>query len=339
MRSVEQTVAPLGLAIVGPTASGKTSLACELASSRADVEAVSVDSMAVYRGMDIGTAKPSAAERSLVAWHMVDVLDPSEELSVSSFQRLATGVLDDIYARGHVAVLVGGTGLYLRALLDGLQIPGCWPQIAATLEEESLAPGGLGELYERLERLDPVTAAKIEPNNRRRLVRALEVTIGSGAPFSSHGSGLERYGRISYTILGVRYPPSEQKARIEQRFAKQMEQGFLEEVETLLQRREGLSRTARQALGYRELIEHVSGSCDIEEAVARALQRTREFARRQWRWFRRDPRVRWLDPNNDLLGEAARAADEVIASREGRGSAAELCQQLLVSRGRGSVLG
>ncbi len=315
MTSEAGAVPPARIALVGPTASGKTALASRLADLRPVVEAVSIDSMAAYREMDIGTAKPTHEERSVVAWHMVDVLDPSEELSVSAFQRSAKAVLDAIERKGHVPLLVGGAGLYLRAVMEDLRIPGRWPEISESLERESLERGGIAQLYERLVNVDPLAARRIHPGNRRRLVRALEVTIGSGKPFSSYGPGLARYPRCRYRILGLRYPPGEQEAAIERRLAMQMKEGFLDEVRRLLARPQGLSRTARQALGYKELIACLSGSCDLEDATRMALSGMRELSRRQWRWFRRDPRVRWLDPRDDPLYEAARVVDEITAVR------------------------
>ncbi len=315
MKAGDRASSAVRLALVGPTASGKTSLACRLAELRPVIEAVSVDSMAVYREMDIGTAKPTALERSMVPWHMVDLLDPSEELSAGAFQRSAQMVVDDIELRCRVPMLVGGTGLYLRAVIDDLRMPGRWPEIAEPLERDSLGPGGMERLYKRLEELDPLAAQRIHPGNRRRLVRALEVAIGSGIPFSAYGPGLERYPRSRYRILGIRYPPGEQEEAIERRLAMQMQRGFLDEVRSLLARPRGLSRTARQALGYKEMMAYLAGSCDLAEATARALSGMRELARRQWRWFRRDPRVRWLDPRDDPIAAAVQVVDEIAAAR------------------------
>jgi tRNA dimethylallyltransferase len=267
--------------------------------------------MAVYRGMDIGTAKPSAAVRARVPVHLVDLVDPWEEFTVRDYQLAARQVLADITGRGHTALLVGGTGLYLRSVTDDLNFPGRYLEVAADLEaglDAAGPPGSEGErnelarLHRRLEETDPGAAARIAPTNRRRLVRALEVTIGSGRPFSSFGPGLERYPSSPVTVLGLDRDPTELDARIAARFDRLMERGLLEEVRRLAARKEGLSRTARQALGYRELLAHLDGTVDLEGAVAEAVRRTRTFARRQRSWFRRDPRIVWMDPDGDLAG-------------------------------------
>ncbi len=297
------------VALVGPTASGKSALALALARSRAGVELVSVDSMGVYRGMDIGTAKASPAERAEVPVHLLDLADPAEEFTVVRFQAEARAALAGIEARGHRALLVGGTGLYLRAVVDDLELPGRWPEVAAALEVEAGAPGGLAALHDRLARLDPVAAGRIEPGNRRRLVRALEVTVGSGRPFSSYGPGLTAYPPSRFLLLGIPYDRALHDEAVSARFRSLLEAGLVEEVRALAGRPGGLSRTARQALGYRELLAHVEEGVPLEEAVEEAVRRTRAFARRQWAWFRRDPRIRWLDPAGDLGAQLALAWD------------------------------
>lgn len=290
---------PAHLALVGTTASGKSALAIELARSAGDVEIVSVDSMQVYRRMDIGTAKATKTEQAEVPHHLLDVVEPYEEFSVSDFQRHAASAIDDIEARGHRALLVGGTGLHLRAVVDGLDIPGRWPEIRTALEAEAGArvEGASSEgLYSRLQALDPVAAGRIEPGNTRRIVRALEVTEGSGRPFSSYGPGLDTYPPTRFRMIGLRRERVDTDRRIHQRLQAQMAAGFLDEVRRLAAEPLGLSRTARQALGYRELLAHVEDGVDLEEAVAETERRTRAFARRQESWFRRDPRIEWVDP-------------------------------------------
>jgi tRNA dimethylallyltransferase len=286
------------LALVGPTASGKTALALELARRRQDAEIVSVDSMAVYRRMDIGTAKPSVAERSGIRVHMIDLVEPSEDFTVTHYQSAAKRVIGEIEARGHSALLVGGTGLYLRSLTDQLAMPGRWPTVAADLDAEADRVGPEA-LHARLVELDSVAAARIEPANRRRVVRALEVTIGSGSPFSSFGPGLASYPPSSIAQVGIRYQPGIHDERVERRFAELLDEGFLDEVRALAAEPEGLSRTARQAIGYRELLDHVENGAPFDQAVQLAVQRTRVFARRQWSWFKRDPRIDWLDPHTE----------------------------------------
>ncbi len=270
------------------------------------IELVSVDSMQVYVGMDVGTAKPSAAERAEVPHHLLDLADPSEQFTVTRFQAAAEAAIAGIEARGHRALLVGGTGLYLQAVVDRLSVPGQWPRVRAELEDEAAALGGEAgspdaapALHRRLAEADPAAAARIEPGNLRRIVRALEVTLGSGRPFSSFGPGIDAYPPTRFRMAGVWLPRGVVNARIEARLTEQMDAGFLDEVATLAAReakREcgGLSRTARQALGYRELLGHLAGKSTLDEAVEETVRRTRAFARRQRAWFRRDPRITWL---------------------------------------------
>ena len=283
--------------LAGSTASGKSGLALEVARRLGDVEVVSADSMQVYRGMDVGTAKATPVEQSEVPHHLLDVAEPEEDYSVARFQADVADVIAGIEGRGRRALVVGGTGLYVQAVVDGLALPGEWPELKAELERHPAQ-----ELYRRLTKLDPVAASRIEPGNARRLVRALEVTLGSGRPFSSFGPGLGAYPPSPrFRLAGVWLPRPVLADRIESRYRQQLAAGFLEEVRALQSR---MSRTARQALGYKELLAHLAGDCTLEEAVAAAVSRTREFARRQRAWFRRDPRITWLgSPGNpvDLL--------------------------------------
>jgi tRNA dimethylallyltransferase len=290
------------IALVGTTASGKSSLALAAARARPDLEIVSVDSMQVYRGMDIGTAKPTPAERAEVRHHLLDVADPSEDYAVARFQSDAREAIAAIEGRGGRALLVGGTGLYLRAVVDDLTIPGRWPHLRAELEAEA-ATAGAEALHRRLETLDPLAASRMEPTNARRVVRALEVTLGSGRPFSSFGPGLGRHRDTAVVLVGIALPPDVVAERIVRRYEAQLAAGFVDEVRALAGRPAGLSRTARQALGYKELLAHLAGELSLDEAVDLAVRRTRRFARRQRAWFRRDPRIRWIDPDENLLLE------------------------------------
>ncbi|MEA2826882.1 MAG: tRNA dimethylallyltransferase [Actinomycetota bacterium] len=309
------------LALVGPTASGKSALALEVARHLPGVELVSVDSMQVYRGMDIGTAKPTSAERDEIPHHLLDRAEPTEDFSVARFQAEAEDAIAAIEARGHRALLVGGTGLYLQAVVDGLRLPGQWPDVRAGLEAELEADdadgaereaSAVGAMHRRLADADPVAAARIEPGNARRIVRALEVTLGSGRPFSSFGPGLDAYPRSTrFRLAGVWLPRDVLNRRIEERYGAQLADGFLDEVRALP---DGLSRTARQALGYRELLDHLHGKTTLADAVDEAVRRTRAFARRQRSWFRRDPRITWLATSGKpidllpaLLGDWARS--------------------------------
>jgi len=259
-----------------------------------DIELVSVDSMQVYRGMDIGTAKPTPAEQAAVPCHLIDLADPSEDFSLARFQAVAAEVLAGIEARGRRALLVGGTGLYLQAVIDGLTLPGQWPEVRARLEAQAATPAGVGALHRRLCDADPIAAARIEASNGRRIVRALEVTLGSGRRFSSFGPGLGAYPSSRFRLAGIWMPRQVVADRIAHRYVDQLASGFVAEVEALAARADGLSRTARQALGYRELLEHVAGRSTLDDAIDLAMRRTARFARRQRAWFRRDPRITWM---------------------------------------------
>ncbi|HXW38089.1 MAG TPA: tRNA dimethylallyltransferase, partial [Acidimicrobiales bacterium] len=224
--------------------------------------------------------------------------------SVRAFQREATSALERITTRSHHALLVGGTGLYLRAVTDGLQFPGRFPDVAARLADELESAGppgsesrrqGVAGLHRRLGLLDARAAGRMEPTNERRVLRALEVSIGAGRPFSSFGPGLERYPATAVAFVGIRPDIGALDRCIRERLERQMDSGFLEEVRSLAARPRGLSATARQALGYRELLTHVEEDVPLREALAEAQRRTRAFARRQWAWFRRDPRIEWVD--------------------------------------------
>ncbi len=282
------------VALVGVTASGKSALALDLAVRRGDCEIVSVDSMCVYRGMDIGTSKPDAAARRAVPHHLLDLVDPDEEFTLTEFQLAARAALADIERRGKHALLVGGTGLYLRSVVDDLNIPGRYPEVAASLEAElDAGRAGPADLHARLAELDPDGAARIEPANRRRVVRALEVTLGAGRPFSEFGPGLEAYPASGIPQVGLAVGAEETERRITERFSSMVATGLVEEVRALASRPGGISRTARQALGYREVLAHVEDGLPLGDCLEEAVRRTRQFARRQASWFRRDPRITW----------------------------------------------
>ena len=258
-------------------------------------EIVSIDSMQVYRGMDIGTAKPSAHEQRRVPHHLIDLCEPSEEMSIVEFTAAYDRAVADIMSRGKVPLLVGGTGLYLRAVVDRLTPPPQYPEVVADLEQEP----DTAALHNRLVGLDPLAASKMEPTNRRRVVRALSVTIGSGKPFSSFGPGLDTYQPVDVMLIGIDVERPLLDRRIDERYAAQLDSGFLDEVATMLACPGGPSRTASQALGYKELAMHLSGELSLQEGVDLASKRTRKFARRQQRWFRRDPRIEWLHHAGD----------------------------------------
>jgi tRNA dimethylallyltransferase len=261
---------------------------------------IAVDAMQVYRGMDIGTAKPSVADQSEVPHHCVDLVDPSERFTVAEFKVKAAAARDAARRAGAPALLVAGTGLYLTAVIDDLQLPGEWPDVRAQLQAEP----DVATLFARLQELDPLAASRCEPTNRRRIERALEVTLGSGQPFSSFGPGTSAYPPSDVPQIGILWLRETLSKRIEQRVHSMMSAGLLAEVKILAERYD-LSREARQALGYKELLEHLSGRISLDEAVAQIVLHTRQFAVRQERWFRRDPRIEWVTVHEDPVAEVA----------------------------------
>jgi tRNA dimethylallyltransferase len=281
--------APL-LALVGPTASGKTDAALELA-ERLGAEIVSVDSMLVYRGMDVGTAKPTSSQRARVRHHLLDVVDPSEPFSVARYQELGREALMGI--RGP-ALLSGGTVLYLRAVVDDLEFPGTDPALRAALEAEAEHVGAV-RMYRRLVESDPAAAAKIDATNVRRTVRALEVAELTGRPFSSFAAAWGRYEPGRVRAAGIAVPRAALAARIEARVRAMLSAGLLEEVRGLVRRGLGGWLTASQAIGYAEFARHVAGEMTLDEAVTGTVRRTKALARRQMAFLRRDPRIRWFD--------------------------------------------
>jgi tRNA dimethylallyltransferase len=284
------------VALVGSTASGKSTVAMAVATAVEGVQLVSVDSMQVYRGMDIGTDKPTPGERALVRHHCLDLAEPRDEFTVADFRRAHDAALLEVGAAGGRALLVGGTGLYHRVVIDDFDLPGRWPDIRAELLADEP-----GDLHARLIGLDPLAASKIDPSNTRRLVRAIEVCIGSGRPFSSFGPGVDAYPPSEVVQIGLRRPRPLIAELVERRVRRMIECGLVDEVRTLLPA--GFSRTAGQALGYKEIVEHLEGRISEDEAIETIITRTRRFAARQERWFRRDPRVRWVDVEDDPVAE------------------------------------
>ncbi len=276
--------------ILGPTASGKSDVAMHVAQVVRDAEIIAVDAMMVYRGMDIGTGKPTTADQNQVPHHCLDLQDASERFTVADFQQHANEALTSIASRDGHALLVAGTGMYLQAVIDGFTLPGEFPEIRAELESLPVE-----ELFGRLSAVDPEAAAKIEPTNSRRLVRALEVCLGSGRRFSSFGPGANVYPPTEFRQVGILWPRPELAQRIEIRVHSMIEAGWVDEVRKLLAMPAPLSLTARQALGYKELISHLEGHMSLDHAVAETILRTRQFAVRQERWFRRDPRIDWVN--------------------------------------------
>ena len=287
--------------VLGPTASGKSDVAMAAALAAGGTHIVACDAMQVYRGMDIGTAKPTAADRAAVPHHGLDLCAPSERYTVARYVEDIESARRDITAAGARELVVGGTGLYLTAVVDGLTMPGEWPGIRESLE----ADPDTAAMHARLAGLDPVAAARIEPTNRRRIVRALEVCIGSGVPFSSFGDGVAAHPDNGTVFVGIRWQRAALRERIARRVRFMVEAGLVDEVRGLVSSPGGLSATAAQALGYKEVIDHLEGRSSLEEAVQEVILRTQQFAVRQERWFRRDPRITWVDVDDDPVAKVA----------------------------------
>ncbi len=304
MDNDERDAAPPVIAVVGPTGSGKSDLAVSLALAL-DGEVINADSMQFYRGMDIGTAKISMAERRGVPHHLLDILDVTEEASVADFQQLARDAIKDIHSRGKRAILVGGSGLYVRAALDVLEFPGTDPTVRARLEAD-LATLGPGVLRERLHAVDPVSANRL--GDERRMVRALEVHELTGRPFSSFMPTRE-YHRPAVQI-GLAVDREQLRTRLADRVHHMVAAGLLEEVRRLdaAGLREG--RTAPRALGYAQFLRVLDGTSTVSLAADETIVATRQFARRQLTWFRADPRISWVDWQDPaLLAKAVQLAN------------------------------
>jgi tRNA dimethylallyltransferase len=297
------------LALVGPTAAGKTALALQLAPALG-AEIISADAMLVYRGMDIGTAKPTPEERARVRHHLVDVVDPGEEFSVARFQPMARDAIADVLSRGRSPLLVGGSGLYFHGVVDEFIFPPTDQGVRHRLEGEAAAVG-LPALYQRLMDQDPAAAARVQPANLRRIVRALEVMELTGRRFSSFRGAMDQpVSRYRLRVIGLDPGQELLRARVAERVAAMAEAGLVEEVRRLAGR--PLSRTARQALGYKELLDALEAGTPPDAALDAVVARTRNYARRQLAWFRRDPRVRWgtLPPGPELAAWAMRVFTE-----------------------------
>jgi tRNA dimethylallyltransferase len=289
------------IAVVGPTAAGKSGLSLRLARSLGG-EIVNADSMQLYRGMDIGTAKLPPAQRDGVPHHLLDIWEITRTASVSEYQRLARRAIEDIHARGRIPIVVGGSGLYVRAVLDNLDFPGTDPGLRDRLEGE-LAEVGPAALHGRLARLDPAAAAAILPGNGRRIVRALEVLELSG------------YQSVYDVVVhvGVRVPRPQLDERIASRVAGMWRAGFVAEVRGLAEAGLRDGRTASRALGYAQVLRFLAGEWSQEQAAAQTVQATQRFARRQESWFRRDPRITWLD-GADAAADGADLAGRALAT-------------------------
>jgi len=304
--------APL-LAIVGPTATGKTDVSV-IAAQKLGAEIISADSMLVYRHMDIGTAKPTIDERGGVAHHMIDVADPDEEYNVAIYSKQVDDIWEDILKRRKLPLLVGGTGLYVKAVVDGYSFSeaGMDPELRLRLQKECEAIGR-NALHERLGQIDPQTASRLHANDVKRVIRALEVYYLTGQTISA-SSGSRCQDREGLMIFGLVMDRVELYARIEKRVDRMIDHGLVDEVRGLLERGYSEKLTSMQGLGYKEIILYLSGIITLEEAVELLKKRTRNFAKRQLTWFRRDHRIRWIDVNGR---EPSDVAAEITSEVEG----------------------
>ena len=293
------------VSIVGPTASGKTGLGIAIARRLAEAgeraEIVNADAYQMYRGMDIGTAKPTAEEQAAVPHHLIDIIDPEDTMSVARFQQLARETIADLQSRGIRPILVGGSGLYARAAIDDITFPGTDPDVRTRLEEREKTEGA-GALFDELRAKDPEAAARMDPRNPRRTIRALEVIELTGKPYSA---SLPRYRYVIPSVqIGLDLDRPDLDHRIDLRTKQMYDDGFIEEVERL---RPHLGATAVRALGYQQIIDLLDGICDVNDAFADIAQKTKRLARKQMGWFGRDPRIHWLQALNPKLVDNAMA--------------------------------
>jgi tRNA dimethylallyltransferase len=303
------------IAVVGPTATGKTALAVALARA-IDGEVVGADSRQVYRHMDIGTAKPTAAERALAPHHLLDVVDPDEPFSLAQYQELAILALEDIWARGRQPLLVGGSGQYVWALLEGWTVPRLPPQreLRRSLEERAAAEGAEA-LHRELAQVDPQAAARIDARNVRRVIRALEVYQATGRPISFWQE--KAPPSWDTLIVGLTGPRDELYRRIDARVDAMMAAGLVDEVRDLLAMGYSPELPSMSGIGYREVCQHLAGELDLPAAVAHIKTATHRLARQQSTWFRGDaPRIRWIDVSlGDSFQEAARIVELELERR------------------------
>jgi len=282
---------PKLVVIVGPTAVGKTKVALTLA-ERLGGEIISADSMQVYKGMDIGTAKPTLEDQGRIEHHLISIIEPSQAFSVAQYQAMARSAIATVQKKGKLPLLVGGSGLYVRAVVDDFFFP--LDAKSDSLRNHLQMLASQRSLYEELKRLDPRAADKIDPRNTRRVIRALEVTLLTNTPFSQFQTG---WGKSIYNLkmYGLKAPREKLYARIEERIDDMLKQGLLEEVQTLISRGIPGSSTALQAIGYRQMVEYLQGARSWEETVGLIKKKSRWFAKRQLTWFRADSRIKWVD--------------------------------------------
>ena len=289
---------PIVLALVGPTGSGKTSTAIQLC-KKLNAEIVSMDSMQIYRGMDIGTAKPTKDELSQAPHHMIDVADPAELFTVSMYREMAFKVIDDIIARGKIPMLVGGTGLYLQAISYEMSLGenGADNDLRKELNRIAEEPDGPMKLHNRLRLVDPQSAEKLHPNDIRRVIRALEIYETSGKAKSERTDEQRKEGPYRVLVYGLSLPREEMYAKINRRVDEMMNLGLVDEVKALLLQGIKPSKDggSMQAIGYKEIVSALNGEISLDQAVHLIKQGSRRYAKRQWTWFRHDHRTKWYD--------------------------------------------
>lgn len=294
----EYRLKPTILALVGPTGSGKTKTAIAI-SKALNAEIISMDSMQIYRGMDIGTAKPTAEEMAAAPHHMIDVCDPDQIFTVSMYREMACKVIDDVLSRGKLPLLVGGTGLYLQAISYEMSLgdKGADSKLREELNKIAEKPGGPQALHARLEAVDPTTAKKLHPNDIRRVIRSLEIYETSGKPKSEQGNETREEGPYHVLVYGLSLPRDQMYARINARVDEMIADGLVNEVQALLSK--GISPKAEggamQAIGYKEIVSALRGEIALEQAISLIKQSSRRYAKRQWTWFRHDQRTQWFD--------------------------------------------
>jgi tRNA dimethylallyltransferase len=291
------------IVIAGPTAVGKTRISLELA-EKLGGEIVSADSRQVYRFMDIGTAKPSPEDMRRIPHHMIDVVNPDEEYTVADYGRSAHAAIKSILERGKIPIMVGGSGLYIRAVIDGIfPGPGSDKKIRENLEKEAEI-NGLSSLYDRLCKVDPAASSRIHPNDKRRIIRALEIYEITGKPISLlQEKGKKKEASCNTVMIGLNRPREELYGRIEERVEEIFRQGFVEEVKALLDKGYEENLISMEALGYREVIKFLKGEIGLEPAKRKVKQNTCHYAKRQLIWFRKDKRINWFNIGNEEKAE------------------------------------
>lgn len=305
------------LAIVGATATGKSEIAVKVAALLGSCEIVSADSMQIYRGMDIGTAKPGKELTALVPHHLVDIIDVDEEFSAARFQKLARDAIVEMTARGRLPILVGGSGLYIRAVIDPLDFSADRPDSVERRRLEELGRTEMKALIGILREIDPEALDHVDLKNPRRVTRAVEAAQRSGKTFTERYTEWQRRRSIyNLLMVGLKIPREQLTQRIERRIDAMIEAGLEREVRALLSESGALSTTALQALGYKEIIAHIRGELTLPESVELIKVRTRRFSKRQMTWFRRDPRIHWIEVGDEDQQTVAERIFNLVKEKE-----------------------